>query len=126
MYKCLDFAVVSMGIWDYISMKQWSFGRGRGSPSSLSGMDVPGGQGGRPGGLVGPPGQNAGNVGFHLLTAREVRGELRSSVARAGTQPPVSEMLGTGMSSMASLPSKTRPTQSSSGAPLSQVGLSDH
>ena len=38
-------------------MKHWSFGRGRGSLSSLSDMDVSGFHGARPGGLMGPQGQ---------------------------------------------------------------------
>lgn len=46
-----------------MSMKQWSFGRGREVPLSLSALGIPGGQGAKPGALVGPPGQYAGNVG---------------------------------------------------------------
>ena len=48
---------------DYMSMKQWSFGPGRGIPLSLIVMGVPGSQGASPGGLVGPPEQNARTVG---------------------------------------------------------------
>lgn len=48
---------------DYMSMKQWPFVRGRGIPLSLSVKGVPGSQGARQGDLVGPPEQNAGNVG---------------------------------------------------------------
>ena len=46
-----------------MSEKQWSFGRGRGSPLLWCGMGVPGGQKARPGGLVGAQGRDAGNVG---------------------------------------------------------------
>ena len=43
-----------------------SFGCGRGNPSSLSSMGVPGGAGARQCGYVGPLGQNAGKVGGSL------------------------------------------------------------
>ena len=48
---------------DYMIMKQWSFGRGRGIPLSLSVMGVPGSQEARPGGLVGSPEEYTGNLG---------------------------------------------------------------
>ena len=55
---------------------------------------------------------------------REDRGQLESSVnCKCRAQPPVSETLGTGISSMASLQSDNKSTQSCSGVPLSQWGL---
>ena len=56
---------------------------------------------------------------------KEDKGELGSSVSSVGTQPPVSETLGTSMFSMASLSSDLLLTQSSSGIHLLQVSLSD-
>ena len=55
---------------------------------------------------------------------REERGLVnRDFRGKCGAQPPVSETLGTGMSSMASLPIDIQSTQSCSGVPLSQWGL---
>ena len=55
---------VFRSIWVNMSVNQWSFGQRKGGPSLLSSIGVTAGQVARPGGFVGPQGQNAGNVGF--------------------------------------------------------------
>ena len=59
--------------------------------------------------IAGLSGSFEGERSSHGPSTKEGRGELSSYVAIIGTQPPVSETLGAGVSSMSSLPSDTRP-----------------
>ena len=53
---CSDY----LGLHEYETVVVWSR---EGGSVALSALGIPGGQGAKPGALVGPPGQYAGNVG---------------------------------------------------------------